>query len=152
VLSGALLLSSHLNGATKDQAQNSNAAPRNTQDMETTWRTKLRKGCYVCSEAKTKPPRATYSTFRAIVSSQPWIQLTGGPVLVGGLSARTASLVTWACWPLCVVKHSLLDMHSFYWSGEGQIPILPLRKGSEKDRCGKRQTCLEFKYHERIMI
>ncbi len=67
--------------ATQDQAsaRDSNAAQGNTQDMEATLANPLRKEWQGCSEAR-RPSRPTprFQSSGAIVTSQPWIQVTGG--------------------------------------------------------------------------
>ncbi len=60
-----------------DQFQN--AAQGNTQDMEATSANLLRKECQGCSEARRPSrPASRIQSSGAIVTSQPWIQLTGG--------------------------------------------------------------------------
>ena len=67
--------------ATQDHARArvSNAAQGDTQDMEATLANLLRRECEGCSEARgpsRSAPRVESS--EAFVTSQPWIQLTGG--------------------------------------------------------------------------
>jgi hypothetical protein len=64
--------------ATKDQAsaRDSNAAQRNTQDMEATLANLLRKECQGCSETRRPSrPASRIQSSGTIVTSQPWIQL-----------------------------------------------------------------------------
>ncbi len=67
--------------ATQDHARArvSNAAQGDTQDMEATLANLLRKECLGCSEIRgpCRPTSRIQSSW-AIVTSQPWIQLTGG--------------------------------------------------------------------------
>ncbi len=67
--------------ATQDhaRARDSNAAQGNTQDTEATSANLFRKECQGCSQAR-RPSRPTprIQSSGAIVTSQPWIQLTGG--------------------------------------------------------------------------
>ena len=61
------------------QARDSNAAQGNTQDMEATLANLLRKECQGCSETRRPSrPASRIQSSGAIVTSQPWIQLTGG--------------------------------------------------------------------------
>ncbi len=67
--------------ATQDhaRARNSNAAQGNTKDTEATSANLLRKKCQGCSEARRPScPASRIQSSGAIVTSQPWIQLTGG--------------------------------------------------------------------------
>ncbi len=63
----------------RDQARDSNAAQGNTQDVEATSANLLRKECQGCSEARRPSrPASRIQSSGAIVTTQPWIQLTGG--------------------------------------------------------------------------
>ncbi len=67
--------------ATQDhaQARDSNAAQGNTQDMEATSGNVLMKECQGCSETRRPSrPASRIQSSGAIVTSQSWIQLTGG--------------------------------------------------------------------------
>ena len=68
--------------ATQDhaRARDSNAAQGYTQDMEATLGNLFRKECRGCGEARrpSRPPASRIQSSGAIVTSQPWIQLTGG--------------------------------------------------------------------------
>jgi hypothetical protein len=67
--------------ATQDyaRARVSNAAQGNSQDMEATLANLLGKECQGCSEARRPSrPASRIQSSVAIVTSQPWIQLTGG--------------------------------------------------------------------------
>ena len=82
--------------ATQDhaRARDSNAAQGNTQDMEATLANLLRKECQGCSEARRPSrPAPRIQSSEAIVTSQPWIQLTGGYARWVIRSSR-ASIVT----------------------------------------------------------
>ncbi len=67
--------------ATQDHAQArvSNAAQGNTQDMEATSANLLGKECQGCCQTRRPSrPASRIQSSGAIVTSQPWIQLTGG--------------------------------------------------------------------------
>ncbi len=67
--------------ATQDhaQARDSNAVQGNTQAMEATFANLLRKECRGCNETRRPSrPASRIQSSGAIVTSQPWIQLTGG--------------------------------------------------------------------------
>ncbi len=77
--------SPHLKGAAirnsgPCQARDSNAAQGNTQDMEATLANLLRKECQgFCSETRRPSrPASRIQCSGAMVTSQPWTQLTGG--------------------------------------------------------------------------
>ncbi len=62
-----------------DRARGSNAAKGNTQDMEATSENLFRKECQGCSETRRPSrPASRIQTSGAIVTFEPWIQLTGG--------------------------------------------------------------------------
>ena len=72
--------------ATQDhaRARDSNAAQGNTQDTEATLANLLRKECQGCSETRRPSrPASRIQSSGAIVTSQPWIQLTGGYARLG---------------------------------------------------------------------
>ncbi len=67
--------------ATQDhaRARDSNAAQGNTQDIEATSANLLRNECQGCNETRRPSrPASRIQSSGPIVTSQPWIQLTGG--------------------------------------------------------------------------
>jgi hypothetical protein len=90
------------------RARDSNAAQGNTQDMEATLANLLRKECQGCSEARRPSrPAPRIQCFGAIVTSQPWIQLTGG-------YARSTACTVCSNVPMIPILVTRIRIDSYY--------------------------------------